>query len=67
MIQSYIFELDRQARPSGQTGIRLYRPLLAEGQNYSWGHRSQPMQLHIKEEIYTRNKHLPMLDPMVFL
>jgi hypothetical protein len=30
-----LFELDRQARPGWQTGIRLYRPVLAEGQNKS--------------------------------
>jgi hypothetical protein len=34
-----IFELGRQARPGRQTGIRLYRPVPAEGQNKSWGHR----------------------------
>jgi hypothetical protein len=36
-----LFELDRQARPARQTGIRLYvyRPLPAEGQNKSWGLR----------------------------
>jgi hypothetical protein len=32
-------ELGRQARPGRQTGIRLYRPVPAEGQNKSWGHR----------------------------
>jgi hypothetical protein len=33
------FELGRQARPGRQIGIRLYRPVPAEGQNKSWGHR----------------------------
>jgi hypothetical protein len=36
---SAIFELGRQARPGRHTGIRLYRPVQAEGQNKSWGHR----------------------------
>jgi hypothetical protein len=34
-----LFELGRQARPGRHTGIRLYRPVTAEGQNKSWGHR----------------------------
>jgi hypothetical protein len=34
-----IFELGRQDRPGRYTGIRLYRPVPAEGQNKSWGHR----------------------------
>jgi hypothetical protein len=34
-----LFELGRQARPGRQTGIRLYRPVPADGQNKSWGHR----------------------------
>jgi hypothetical protein len=36
---SFIFELGQQARPGRQTGIRLYWPVPAEGQNKSWGHR----------------------------
>jgi hypothetical protein len=28
---------------------------------------SQPKQLHIRGDIFTTNKHLPVLDPMVFL
>jgi hypothetical protein len=32
-------ELGRQARPGRQTGICLYRPVPAEGQKNSWGHR----------------------------
>jgi hypothetical protein len=35
----HTFELGRQARPGRQPGIRLYRPVPAEGQNKSWGHR----------------------------
>jgi hypothetical protein len=35
----FLFELGRQAGPGRQPGIRLYRPVLAEGQNKSWGHR----------------------------
>jgi hypothetical protein len=34
-----LFALGRQARPGRQTGIRLYRPVPAEEQNKSWGHR----------------------------
>jgi hypothetical protein len=34
-----LFELGRPARPGRQTGIRLYRPVPAKGQNKSWGHR----------------------------
>jgi hypothetical protein len=34
-----LFELGRQARPGRQTGIRLYRPVQAEEQNKSRGHR----------------------------
>jgi hypothetical protein len=34
---SPLFELGRQASPGRQTGIRLYRPVPAEGQNKSWG------------------------------
>jgi hypothetical protein len=34
-----IFELGRQAGPGRQPGIRLYRPVPAEGQNKFWGHR----------------------------
>jgi hypothetical protein len=30
------FELGRRARLGRQTGIRLYRPVPAEGQNKSW-------------------------------
>jgi hypothetical protein len=33
------FELGRQAGPGQQPGIRLYRPVPAEEQNKSWGHR----------------------------
>jgi hypothetical protein len=35
----FLFELGRQARLGRQTGIRLYPPVPAEGQNKSWGHR----------------------------
>jgi hypothetical protein len=34
-----VFELGRQAKPGRQPGIRLYRPVPAEGQNKSWGHK----------------------------
>jgi hypothetical protein len=38
-IKAVVFDLGRLARPGRQTGIRLYRPVPAEGQNISWGHR----------------------------
>jgi hypothetical protein len=38
-LAAMLFELGRLARPGRQTGIRLYRPVPAEGQNKSWGHR----------------------------
>jgi hypothetical protein len=34
-----LFELGRQARPGRQTGICLYRPVQAKGQNKAWGDR----------------------------
>jgi hypothetical protein len=34
-----LFELGRRASLGRQTGIRLYRPVPAEGQNKSWRHR----------------------------
>jgi hypothetical protein len=39
MYTEILFELGRQARPGRHTGIRLYWPVPAEGQNKSWGHR----------------------------
>jgi hypothetical protein len=35
----YLFELGRQSRPGRHTGIRLCRPVPAEGQNKSLEHR----------------------------
>jgi hypothetical protein len=37
--KKWLFELGWQARPGQQTGICLYPPDPAEGQNKSWGHR----------------------------
>jgi hypothetical protein len=61
-----LFELGRQARPGRHTGIRLYRPVPAEGQKNPGDTGSQPKHLHIRRVIKTTNKHLLVLDPMVF-
>jgi hypothetical protein len=49
-------ELGRQARPGRQTGIRLYRPVLAEGQNKSWGHRLTAKAITYQQK-YLNNKY----------
>jgi hypothetical protein len=59
-----IFELGRQGRPGRQTGICLYRQ---KGKQNPGDTGSQPKQLHIRGDNKTTNKHLPVLDPMVFL
>jgi hypothetical protein len=51
-----VFELGRQARPARQTGIRLYRPVQAEGQNKSWGHRLTAKAITYQER-HQNNKY----------
>jgi hypothetical protein len=60
---SSVGKLDRAGSPaSARTG--LYRQ---KGKIYPGDTGSQPKQLHIRADIKTTNKHLPVLDPMVFL
>jgi hypothetical protein len=56
IISPFLFELGRQARPGWQTGIRLYRPVLAEGQNKSWGHRLTAKAITYQQR-YLNNKY----------
>jgi hypothetical protein len=56
MFRWVLFELGRQARPGRQTGIRLYRPVPAEGQNKSWGHRLTAKAITC-QQWYLNNKY----------
>jgi hypothetical protein len=62
--KQFLFELGRQARPGRHTGIRLYRQM---GKMNPGDTGSQPKHLHIRVDIQTTNKHLLVLDPIVFL
>jgi hypothetical protein len=55
-VQPNIFELGRQARPGRQTGIRLYLPVPAEGQNKYWGHRLTDKAITYQQR-YINNKY----------
>jgi hypothetical protein len=52
----HLFELGRQARPGRQTGIRLYLPVPAEGQNKYWGHRLTDKAITYQQR-YLNNKY----------
>jgi hypothetical protein len=63
LYSSSVGKLDQAGRAaSASTG--LYRP---KGQINPGDTGSHPKQLHIRGDIKTTNKHLFVLDPMVFL
>jgi hypothetical protein len=60
---SSVGKLDQAGSPaSACTGLYWQKGKINPGDT-----GSQPKHLHIKGDIKTTNKHLPVLDPMVFL
>jgi hypothetical protein len=63
LYSSSVGKLDQAGRPASAC-TALYRQ---KGKINPGDTGSQPKQLHIREDIKTTIKHLPVLDPMVFL